>query len=131
MKRPISLIAASLIAFGGISGAQAYDKEQLQAVKSGQKECPGCDLSNAELNDLDLTKVNLAGANLDGAELSRSSLAGANLKDANLTGTRLDQVDLTKVNLAGVNLAKAWCNWTTKLPSGSGWTCEGAVFTHE
>jgi len=89
MKRPISLIAASLIAFGGISGAQAYDKEQLQAVKSGQKECPGCDLSHAELNDLDLTKVNLAGANLEGALLMRSRLAGANLKDANLTGTRL------------------------------------------
>jgi uncharacterized protein YjbI with pentapeptide repeats len=91
MKRPISLIAASLIAFGGISGAQAYDKEQLEAVKSGQKECPGCDLSNAELNDLDLTKV----------------------------------------NLAGVNLSKAWCNWTTKLPTGSGWTCDGAVFTRK
>ncbi len=131
MKRSISLIVASLIAFGGLSGAQAFDPEQLQALKSGYKECPGCDLSNASLNDLDLRKVNLAGANLDGAELSRSSLAGANLKDANLTGTRLDQVDLTNVSLAGVNLARAWCNWTTKLPAGSGWTCEGAVFTHE
>ena len=131
MKRSISLIVASLIAFGGLSGAQAFDKGQLQAVKSGHKECPGCDLSNAELTDFDLRKVNLAGANLEGAELSRSILAGANLKGANLTGTRLDQVDLTKVNLTGVNLAKAWCNWTTKLPTGSGWTCDGAVFTRE
>ncbi len=131
MKRSISLIVASLIAFGGLSGAQAFDKGQLQAVKSGHKECPGCDLSNASLNDFDLRKVNLAGANLEGAELSRSILAGANLKGANLTGTRLDQVDLTKVNLTGVNLAKAWCNWTTKLPAGSGWKCAGTVFTHE
>ncbi len=38
MKRSLSLIVASLIAFGGISGAQAYDKGQFQAVKSDQKE---------------------------------------------------------------------------------------------
>jgi uncharacterized protein YjbI with pentapeptide repeats len=131
MKRPVPLIAASLITFGGLSGAQAFDEGQLQAVKTGQKECSGCDLSNASLNDLDLKKVNLAGANLEGALLMRSDLAGANLKGAKLTDARLDQVDLTKVSLVGVNLAKAWCNWTTKLPAGSGWTCEGAVLTRK
>ena len=131
MKRPISLIVASLIAFGGLSGAQAFDKGQLQAVKSGHKECPGCDLSNASLKDLDLRMVNLAGANLEGAVLYWSNLAGANLKGAKLTNARLEQVDLTKVSLAGVNLAKAWCNWTTILPAGSDWTCEGVVLTRK
>jgi uncharacterized protein YjbI with pentapeptide repeats len=131
MKRPISLIAASLIAFGGLSGAQAFDEGQLQAVKTGQKECPGCDLSNAYLKDLDLRMVNLAGANLEGAVFYWSNLAGANLKGAKLTNARFEQVDLSEVSLEGVNLAKAWCDWATKLPAGSGWTCDGIVLVRK
>jgi uncharacterized protein YjbI with pentapeptide repeats len=112
MKRSISLIAASLIVFGGLSGAQAFDEGHLHAVESGQKECPGCDLSDAYLKDLDLRMVNLAGANLKGAKL---------------TNARFEQVDLSKVSLEGVNLEKTWCDWATKLPAGSGWTCDGIV----
>ena len=129
MKRCILVLAAGVMAFGVMTKAQAYDKEQLQAIKSGEKDCPRCDLSNADLHDLDLTKVNLAGANLEGAVLCRSDLAGANLKGASFVGARIDQVDFTKVKLAGVNLLKAWCNWTTKLPAGSGYTCEGVILT--
>jgi len=129
MKRCILVLAAGVMAFGVMTEAQAYDKEQLQAIKSGEKDCPRCDLSNADLHDLDLTKVNLAGANLEGAVLCRSDLAGANLKGARFAGARIDQVDFTKVKLAGVNLSKAWCNWTTKLPAGSGYTCEGVILT--
>ena len=129
MKSSIQLFAASLIIFGGLTEVQAFDKGQFQNVQTGQKECTGCDLSNANFYGLDLTRVNFAGAKLDGAVLSRSHLAGANLKGASFTGARIDQIDFTKVNLVGVNLAKAWCDFSTKLPAGSEWTCEGVIIT--
>ena len=131
MKRSILLIAASLIAFGGISGAQAYDKGHLQAIKSGQKECPKCDLAGADLKGADLTKVNLKGADLTGAVLSRARFEGANLSGAIFKSARLDEVDLTKVDLKNVNLDKAWCGLNTKLPAGSGWSCVGVILTRK
>ena len=35
-------------------------------------QCPGCDLSNANLAELDLENANLAGANLAGANLTKT-----------------------------------------------------------
>ncbi len=131
MKRCILVLAAGVMAFGVMTEAQAYDKKQLQAIKSGEKDCPRCDLSNADLHDLDLTNVNFAGANLEGAVLYRADLSGANLKGARFKGARLDQVDFTKVKLAGANLSKAWCNWNTKLPAGSGYKCEGVILKRD
>jgi len=131
VKCCILVLAAGVMAIGAMNEALAYDTKQLQAIKSGEKDCSRCDLSNADLQELDLKKVNFAGANLEGAVLYRSDLAGANLKGARFTGARLDQVDLTKVELAGVNLSKAWCNWTTKLPAGSSYTCEGVVLSRK
>jgi hypothetical protein len=63
---------------------QASPVRQLLATK----QCPGCNLREA----------NLGGANLDGANLARADLLGANLG-----GT-----DLLLANLAGANLGRAY-----------------------
>ncbi len=136
MKRWTMLIGASLITLAGVTEARAFDPAQYQAVKSGQTDCPMCDLSGANLTDVDFTdadlaKADLTNANLAGAELMRADLKGAILTGANFTGARLDQVDLTGAILTGANLEKAWCNYSTKLPAGSGWSCGGAIMQRE
>lgn len=146
MKRWTMLIGASLITLAGVTEARAFDPAQYQAVKSGQTDCPMCDLSGANLTnanltgvdlwaadftDADLAKADLTNANLAGALLMRANLKGAILTGANFTGARLDQTDLTGAILTGANLEKAWCNYGTKLPAGSGWSCGGVIMQRE
>lgn len=146
MKRWTMLIGASLITLAEVGGVRAFDPAQYQAVKSGQTHCQMCDLSganlaNAKLVGVDLWAANLADAKLANADLTKANLAGTDLMradldgtiltDAILTGARLDQVDLSSAVLTGANLAGAWCNYGTKLPAGSGWSCQSVVMQRE
>ncbi|MDJ0591906.1 MAG: pentapeptide repeat-containing protein [Pleurocapsa sp. MO_226.B13] len=58
------------------------------------KECPRCNLTNA-----DLEGANLKGANLEGANLEGANLEGAKLKRAYLLGANLNNANLYKANL--------------------------------
>ena len=49
------------------------------------------------------------------------------LSDANLTKADLRGANLWAANLTDANLAEAWCNYSTKLPAGSGWSCASVV----
>jgi len=89
-----------------------------------KKSCVFCDLSQGDLNGLDLKGADLRYANLSGADLSNANLSGAdlsndiirllgqldlslkntNLSGANLSGVDLRNKDLTGTNLTGVNL---------------------------
>jgi hypothetical protein len=74
--------------------------------------CPGCNLSGAVLNRLDLKGANLEGANLTGAQLNLSNLTGANLRKAVLRGAALGgaslaQADLREADLTGAALSGA------------------------
>lgn len=64
------------------------------------RECPGCDLKNANLQGADLSGVNLERANLEGANLEGAKLGNANLKRANLTKANLDRADLGCVGIS-------------------------------
>jgi uncharacterized protein YjbI with pentapeptide repeats len=56
----------------------------------------------------DLTLVpDLSEANLEGLDLSGADLSGANLRGANLTGTRLTRASLNRANLRGSTLTGA------------------------
>jgi uncharacterized protein YjbI with pentapeptide repeats len=142
MRLSTLLIATSLIAVAAVTGALAFDKAKYQAIKDGQKACQWCDLSGANLANLNLTGADLVGANLTGAiltnvdftkadltgaDLTGVDLTGAILKDAKVTGVDLDEVDLTVAKLKGANLEKANCNWATKLPQRSSWICVGVT----
>jgi uncharacterized protein YjbI with pentapeptide repeats len=99
----------------------AFSEEDLEKLKA-TNECVGCDLSDAQLwdedltaSDLtdaileysDLTDANLNKADLSGANLKRAILFRTNLSEANLTGANLTGADLTKANLTGTNLTGA------------------------
>jgi uncharacterized protein YjbI with pentapeptide repeats len=60
------------------------------------------DLRGASLFHTNLTRADLSSADLREANLTRANLEGANLKEANLTGA-----NLTRANLIGANLSKA------------------------
>ena len=63
------------------------------------RECPNCDLLEANLGP-----VNLRGANLSGADLYRANLRFADLRDAKLIGANLYKADLRGADLSGANI---------------------------
>ncbi|MEN8200454.1 MAG: pentapeptide repeat-containing protein [Thermodesulfobacteriota bacterium] len=98
-------------------GPGASREEINHTVKTLAKDCPGCNLAEADLRQAELIGANLKGANLKGADLSRANLRRANLEGAdlrgatllstNLPGANLKGADLTGSDLSGSNLIKA------------------------
>ncbi|MEB3302595.1 MAG: pentapeptide repeat-containing protein [Cyanobacteriota bacterium] len=79
----------------------AFDAKDLEGVLKGG-DCPGCDLSGA-----DLFARNLANINLSGADLSRANLSLASLKSANLSRANLNRAELASSFLFGAELTQA------------------------
>jgi uncharacterized protein YjbI with pentapeptide repeats len=104
--------ACSLICLAALVGLQAPGwaatpdekvKENIaQLIKT--KNCPGCNLSGAELNRMDLSGGNLKGADLSGAKLFLTNLSGANLQQARLQGASFGGADLSGADLQGADL---------------------------
>ena len=86
--------------------ARAEDLQHSQQLIS-TGECPNCDLSQASMVYMDLSKANLEGADLSYANLSRVDLSGADLQGADLAGAVLFNANLTGANLAGADLTGA------------------------
>lgn len=64
--------------------AKSYEPNHLKRLLE-TKQCPGCDLTNADLRGANLRYADLRGADLRGANLSNADLRGANLTGAKLT----------------------------------------------
>lgn len=69
--------------------------------------CPGCNLTNINLEGASLMRANLPGADLTGSNFSNVNLRRANLKGASLVRTDLSNADLAGADLAGANLEGA------------------------
>jgi streptogramin lyase len=68
----------------------------------------GCNLSNANLQNIVLNGGNLQGSNLQNAQLQNANLIGANLQGDNLAGAQFqNHAFLSYANLQGDNLANA------------------------
>jgi uncharacterized protein YjbI with pentapeptide repeats len=78
--------------------AQAANPNHVSQLLS-DKQCNGCDLSQADLSSQDLSGVQLVGANLNGANLVGTNLSGANLTEASIVGANLATANLNKTNL--------------------------------
>lgn len=76
-------------------------------IRQSAKNCPGCNLAQAQLSGQDLMGANLQGANLTEADLSHANLRRANLRGANLYRANLRQADLAGADLTGANLTEA------------------------
>ena len=98
MPSPPAPVAVST--HGSASGVEAFKADLT-------KDCPGCDLSGANLRFRDLTGANLAGAKLTGANLLGAKLARSNCANCDLEGANLKRADLTAANLTGARLTRA------------------------
>ena len=117
---PLRPLALALVAgfFGIASPAIAGDEQDLiQLLES--RQCPACqlndaDLTHADLRDADLkgaqlqranlSQAQLDGADLNGSDLSFTSLQGASLRGTDLRGSRLIGTDLRRTDLTGALL---------------------------
>ncbi len=68
------------------------------------KDCPGCDLSGADLRRHDLTGADLSGAKLVATNLHRAILRGVNFTNADIERSDLNLADITQTNFTGANL---------------------------
>ncbi|NEP58790.1 MAG: pentapeptide repeat-containing protein [Symploca sp. SIO2G7] len=92
-KSSVALVAVTACIYALAQGpaAQAVDDEDLiRLIRT--RNCPGCDLREADLRRLDLTGANLEGANLREANLFYTILDGANLSRTDLRLTNLTHV---------------------------------------
>lgn len=101
MKLKIVATIVLLACFGFAEQALALNQLDLDQLKA-TSACPRCNLSGA-----DLTQLNLTGANLRGADLSSATLSQANLTNADLTGANLESAILNSANLSGASLTGA------------------------
>ncbi len=101
-----SLICLTSVSHGNAEEPKSMVKENVEKLLA-TKSCPGCDLSAAILNRLDLSEANLQGANLSMAKLYLTDLSQANLSEANLQGAEFGGADLAGADLRGADLAEA------------------------
>ena len=79
-----------------VVGACTIQSEFTAVWRDEPTDCPGSDLTDADLPGVFLRDANFAGANLTGANLN-----GADLRFANFEGATLDRADLSESNLYG------------------------------
>lgn len=111
------VIALALCAVLVLSaGASAQNAGQIASVEKG-RDCPGCNLFQADLAYIDLPGIILSGARLRQADLSlvtmnRADFSNADLSIANGFGARFSganfaRADLTRANFTGAYLGYA------------------------
>lgn len=115
-------IAAVCCTFAAIAlpGASADNPEHVAQFRQ-TRQCPGCDLSNAQL-----AGMQAQGANLTNANLRDATFYGGDLREADLTGAILDGANLEMVNLAGAIgavLGEAKTDQRTTCPNGQPGPC--------
>lgn len=71
------------------------------------RSCVGCNLSNLDLQGLDLSGANLQDANLSNVDFSNSNLRQANLSGANLYLTNFSGSDLSQANFENASAKSA------------------------
>ncbi|WP_138505171.1 pentapeptide repeat-containing protein [Nostoc sp. PA-18-2419] len=106
MKLKIVTTVVLLACFGFTGQTFASNVQDLEQLKA-TKTCPRCDLSGADLTQLNLSGAVLRGANLSGATLSQVNLTNADLTGANLEGAILNSANLSGASLTGANLKSA------------------------
>ncbi len=98
MKLGIGVAAIVLVSTNFVAIALADNPMHVRRLLT-TKECPSCDLYEANLGP-----VNLREANLTGADLYRANLRFADLRDARLNGANLYKADLRGADLSGATI---------------------------
>jgi len=98
----IAAISQDSVKMAGLSPAER--------IKAGAIDCPGCDLSGADLSNTCVKNGNLKGAKFDNVTalfmcMSLADFTDVSFRNADLTGANLGQSDLTRADLTGAKLA--------------------------
>lgn len=113
------------------TGPAATSEEINTTVQSMARNCPGCNLKDADLRQANLVGANLKGANLQGADLSRANLRRANLEGANLSGATLLSTNLPGANLKDADLSGADLTGSNLIQADlSGATLDNSILTN-
>jgi uncharacterized protein YjbI with pentapeptide repeats len=94
----------------------AVGKRDFEKGELSDADLQGLDLKGSNFSYADLSKANLSGANLRGCDLSFADLNEANLQNADLRGAMLFYANLRQANLQGTHLEKADCDHNTHFP---------------
>jgi uncharacterized protein YjbI with pentapeptide repeats len=118
----ISVIVAfcGALALTVVGYADAADPDQVARFKATH-QCPGCDLSGANLGGIQAPQARLLNANLRNAYLYGGNLRGAELSGAMLDDANLEMVDLT--GAIGAVLGGAKTDTRTTCPNGHAGPC--------
>lgn len=85
-------------------GAGAFAADQADIAKLNETNaCENCDLSHADLSNMDLT-----GAMLKGADMIEVNLSGSDLTDADLTDVRIESSSLREATLCNTTRGADW-----------------------
>jgi hypothetical protein len=105
-RRVVEVVVVLLVAIlaAGCGGSRGPESEVNGCAIQPATQCPGADLSGANLEDADLSGANLSGTNLEGANLSGANLSEANLSSAQIVDADLSDADLTATNLTGATI---------------------------
>ena len=121
--RALAVGATAVLALAMADSANAFVEEHLEqvmsAVNNGQPVvCEKCNLSYANLSELDLTGANLSGAFLYGAKLRGTILRDAKLDNADFTRGDLERADFTGATMSDIRATSTkWCG--TIMPDGT------------
>jgi uncharacterized protein YjbI with pentapeptide repeats len=120
MLRALAFVFAALSVAAVTTYTSSANPEQVAAFRA-TKNCPGCDLKNAQLGGFQAQN-----ANLINADLSDATFYGGSLKGADLTGAILDRTNLAMTDLSGAVgaiLATAITDERTVCPNGAAGPC--------
>ena len=114
-----ALAVPALLLLAAPPQAQANERHEALVKLLSERQCPGCNLqdadlvhadlrganlSNAQLQRANLSQARLDGARLNGADLSFTSLTGASLRGADLRGAKINGTDLRHADLSSAQL---------------------------
>lgn len=107
MVAPPIWTLAILVTLLGSAPATAFDRRDLDLVRSECAAGEGCDLGHADLSSARLRDVKLHFADLSRADLTDSRLTDAALIGANLRRANISDAILVRPNLTGADLTNA------------------------
>ena len=118
-NRTLRLATFSLAFAALAASASAQNHTQIAQVRAGSS-CPGCNLFQADLTNLEKSGLNLSGARLRQADmtlavLNRARLNNADLRDINTFGAVLEGSNFSNADLTNASLVGAWLqgiNWS-------------------
>ncbi len=106
-RKSLFIIMACLLSAQQATGKEAHTVKENLEILLKVKSCIECDLSNANMNRLDLSGVDLEGANLQNSTFFFTNLSNANLKRSQLRGAVFTGCDLSGADLREAEIGEA------------------------